>query len=256
MKIQQVAAQLYTVRDHTKDLAGLVETLRKVRAIGYEAVQLSAIGPIPDEEITKACRDEGLVICATHESGEMILDEPRKVVERLDVYGCRHTAYPYPGGVSLDTLDDVKALASRLNEAGRVLHEGGKVLSYHNHNIEFRRIDGRLMLDVLYEETDPRCLQGEPDTYWVQYGGGDPVAWCGKLAGRLPLLHMKDYQTRPDNKPDFAEIGNGNLDWPRIVAAADAAGCEWFIVEQDTCPGDPFDSLRMSFEFIRDNLCV
>jgi len=66
---------------------------------------------------------------------------------------------------------------------------------------------------------------------------------------------MKDFAITPDNKIAFAEIGQGNLDWPRIVAAAEASGCEWFIVEQDVCPGDPFDSLRQSFEYIRTTLC-
>lgn len=256
MKLQQVAAQLYTVRDHTQNLPDFVATLKKLRAIGYRAVQVSAVGPIPDEAIARACRDEGMAVCATHEPGDVILNAPLKVVERLETLDCRHTAYPMPGGVPLNSLDDVLGLATRLNAAGRVLHENGKTLSYHNHNMEFRRYGGRLMLDVLFERTDPRYLQAEPDTYWIQYGGDDPVHWCRRLKGRLPLLHMKDYATGADNKPDFAEVGYGNLHWRRIVDAADASGCEWFIVEQDTCPGDPFDSLRKSYEFIRRNLCA
>lgn len=255
MKIQQVAAQLYTVRDHTKTLPDLVTTLRKLRKTGYRAAQVSAVGPIPDADIAKACRDEGVTICATHEPGDVILNAPEKIVERLNALGCRHTAYPSPAGVPLDTLDDVMRLATRLNAAGRTLHENGKTLSYHNHNMEFRRYSGRLMLDVLFARTDPRYLQAEPDTYWVQYGGGDPVELCRRLKGRLPLLHIKDYVTRANNRPDFAEVGYGNLDWRRIVQAADASGCEWYIVEQDTTPGDPFDSLRMSYDYIRQHLC-
>ncbi len=72
--------------------------------------------------------------------------------------------------------------------------------------------------------------------------------------GRLPLLHMKDYMVNDENAPQFAEIGVGNLPWPQIIAAAEESGCEWFIVEQDTCPGDPFDSLQISFDYIRANL--
>jgi sugar phosphate isomerase/epimerase len=89
----------------------------------------------------------------------------------------------------------------------------------------------------------------------VQHGGGDPVAWCKKLKGRLPLLHMKDYTVNAANQVTFAEIGHGNLNWKKIVAAAEKSGCQWFIVEQDTCPGDPFESLRQSFDYIRDKLC-
>lgn len=256
MKISQVAAQLYTVRDHTKTATELAATFRKLRRIGYEAAQLSAIGPIPEEDVAKMMADEGLICCSTHEHGQSILDEPRQIVERLSKYGCRATAYPYPSGVKLDTLEDVRALAARLNAAGKVFHEAGMVLAYHNHNIEFRRFDGKLMLEVLYDETDPRYLQGEPDTYWIQYGGGDSVEWCERLRDRLPLLHLKDYTTTAKQEPFFAEIGYGNLNWKKIIAAAEKAGCEWYIVEQDRWERDPFESLKMSFEYIRNNLCM
>jgi sugar phosphate isomerase/epimerase len=97
-------------------------------------------------------------------------------------------------------------------------------------------------------------LQGEIDTYWIQHGGADPVAWCAKLANRLPLLHIKDYTVLPTGKPDFTTIGAGNLNWPGIIAAADKSGCAWFIVEQDFTPGDPFDAVKQSFEYIKANL--
>ncbi len=255
MDISQVAAQLYTVREHTKTAADIAAAFGKIREIGYQAVQLSALGPVPEKEVAKMLADGGLTCSSTHESSAMILEQPEAVVERLAKYGCTYTAYPYPGGVKLDALDDVKALAGRLNAAGKVLHEAGMALCYHNHSIEFRRFDGRLMLDVLYEETDPRYLQGEPDTYWIQYGGGDSEDWCRALAGRLPLLHLKDYVTTAEQRPTFAEVGRGNLSWQPIIAAAEESGCEWFIVEQDRCDGDPFDSLKMSFEHIKENLC-
>lgn len=255
MQITQVAAQLYTVRDHVKTLPDFAASMRKVRAIGYRAVQVSGVGPIAEDEIVRVCAGEGLTICATHEGPSAILDAPAQVAARLAKLGCRHTAVPSPGGAKLETLEDVKAFAGRLDAAGRALAEAGVTLSYHNHQIEFRRVAGRPVLEHIYALTDARHLKGEPDTYWVQAGGGDPVEWCRRLRGRLPLLHMKDFMIQADNTATYAEIGNGNLNWPAIVAEAERSGCEWFIVEQDKCPGDPFDSLRQSFEFIRDNLC-
>jgi sugar phosphate isomerase/epimerase len=149
----------------------------------------------------------------------------------------------------------VKAFAARLNAAGKVLHEAGCRLSYHNHHIEFRRVKKKPVLEWIFKYTDPQYLQAELDTYWVQYGGGDPVAWCKKLKSRLPLLHLKDYAIDTENKVVFAAVGAGNLNWKKIIATAEKSGCEWFIVEQDTCPGDPFESLKESFEFIRNRLC-
>jgi sugar phosphate isomerase/epimerase len=255
MKIGQVVAQLYTVRDHLKTEKDFTQSIRKVRKIGYQAVQLSGLGPIPQEMVVKVLADEGVVCASTHEDSQAVLNEPSKIAERVRKYNCISTAYAYPSGVKLDDLADVLAFAKCLNQSGRIMLEHGVTLAYHNHNIEFRRYGHRTMLEILYDETDPRYLQGEPDTYWIQYGGGDSVEWCERLKGRLPLLHMKDYKTTVESKPTFAEIGYGNLNWKKIVAAAEASGCEWYIVEQDRCDGDPFDSLKMSFEYIRDHLC-
>ena len=255
MKINQVAAQLYTVRDFAKTPPEIAKTLKKIRAIGYEAVQLSGLGPIGDKELLAMLKGEGLNCCATHEDSNMILNEPQKVVEHLQKLGCNLTAYAWPAGIKFDTLPEVKSFAARLNAAGKVLRAAGQVLCYHNHHIEFRRLDGKPILEILFEETDARYLQGEPDTYWVQHGGGDPVAWCQRLKNRLPILHMKDYTVNTNNQATFAEIGNGNHDWKRIIPAAEKAGCKWFCIEQDTCPGDPFDSLKQSFVFTKENLC-
>jgi sugar phosphate isomerase/epimerase len=254
MKLKQVAAQLYTLREHLKTPKDIAASLKKVKQIGYPAVQVSGMGPIPEEELNKILDGEGLTCCATHEGGNVILGEPMKVVERLKKLRCKHTAYPYPGGVDFASEASVMQMIQGLDRAGKVLAENGLVLSYHNHNHEFRRLGGKTILDLVYEKTNPRHVQGEIDTYWVQCGGGDPVEWCRKLKGRLPCLHMKDFATSHENKPVFAEIGNGNLRWKEIVAAAEASGCEWFIVEQDVCPGDPFDSLRQSFDFIKAKL--
>lgn len=254
MKINQVAAQLYTVRNYLKTPADIAASLKKVRAIGYEAVQVSGMGPMVEEELNQILEGEGLVCCATHEPGDVILKEPAQVVERLQKLRCKHTAYPYPSGVDFSSLASVRHLIAGLNAAGRVLNENGQVLAYHNHGHEFRRIKNKTILELIYKQTDPRYLQGEIDTYWVQYGGGDPVDWCRRLKNRLPLLHMKDFAIDAENKPVFAEIGRGNLCWKKIIAMAEKSGCEWFIVEQDTCAGDPFDSLRISFEYIKAKL--
>ena len=254
VKINQVAAQLYTLRDHLKTPAEIAATLKKVRAIGYEAVQVSGMGPIDEAELVAILKGEGLICCATHESGALILDETQQVIDRLNKLGCKYTAYPYPAGVDFANPEHVQTLITKLDAAGATMAAAGQVLTYHNHAHEFALVQGKTLLDTIYDSTNPAHLQGEIDTYWVQAGGGDPVAWCKKLAGRLPLLHMKDYAVTPEGKPFFAEVGYGNLNWPAIVAAAEASGCEWFIIEQDVCPVDPFDSLKLSFDHVKANL--
>jgi len=255
MKRSQIACQLFTLREFTKTPADIAVTLKKVRAIGYEAVQVSGMGPIPEEELVRICRGEGLTICGTHEPSAQILDEPRAVVERLQKLGCCHTAYPFPAGVDFSSAESIRSLIQKLNAAGQVLFDAGLSLSYHNHGHEFRHLNGRPILQQIYEETDPRYLQAELDTYWVQYGGGNPVDWIRRLSGRAPWLHCKDFGISEQNTPIFREVGSGNLDWTEILTTAEAGGCEWFIVEQDTCPGDPFDSIRQSFEYLASTFC-
>jgi sugar phosphate isomerase/epimerase len=254
MKLPQVAAQLYTVREFCQTAAALAATAAKIRAIGYEAVQLSGLGPIPVAEITRIMAGEGLKICATHEPSAVILDAPEKAIDTLRQLGCDLTAYPYPQNVDFSSADSVNTLVRKLDAAGAKFRAAGLTLGYHNHDLEFVRFQEAPVLDYIFARTDPRHLVGELDTYWVQYGGGDCVEWCRKLRGRLPFIHLKDYTMTPERKPAFGEIGQGNLPFARIIAAAEASGCRWFIVEQDTCPRDPFASLQISFDYIKTRL--
>lgn len=254
MKLSQVAAQLYTVRDLCQTPQGLAETARRLRAIGYTAVQVSGVGPMPDSELVSILTGEGLEICATHEPSQQILDEPRRVVERLQNLGCRLTAYPYPAGIDFTDASHVTTLVSKLDAAGAVLREAGLQLGYHNHAIEFVKFQGAPVLNFIYANTAPENLVGEIDTYWIHYGGGEVVEWVKRLRGRQPFIHLKDYGFTAKNEHTWCEIGAGTLPFARIIAEAEAGGCEWFIVEQDTCPGDPVESLKQSFDYIKANL--
>ncbi|HEY9594438.1 MAG TPA: sugar phosphate isomerase/epimerase, partial [Spirochaetia bacterium] len=107
-------------------------------------------------------------------------------------------------------------------------------------------------------ETDPDAVQVQLDTYWVQAGGGDPAEWLARLKGRASMVHVKDYGVDSGGKPVFEEIGQGNLGWKRILAAARKAGCQWYIVEQDSDwdDGDPFQSLRVSLTYLKRALAA
>ncbi len=255
MRQDQIAAQLYTVRDHCRTALELGRSAQRIRAIGYQAVQVSGIGPIPEREVRAILQSEGLVACAAHHAGATILEHPEQVVEQLGLLGCTDTAYAWPH-LPLTTQEEALALARGLERAGGVLARAGCTLCYHNHALEFRKVGPpgrrRTILELLYAETSPSHLKGELDTYWVQAGGGDPVSWIRRLSGRLPLLHLKDLGVREGNQATTMAIGEGGLDWPGILQAGDEAGCRWFIVEQDSCPGDPFDSLAISWRHLAE----
>lgn len=252
MKLSQVAAQLYTLRDFTKTPADVAETLAKVKAIGYEAVQVSAVGPIEEAELLKLAKDNGLQIVATHEGIKDLLETPEKVIERLQKLECKHTALGFPSGVDLGSEAGVLDFARQFDAAAEKFNAAGLTVSHHNHHHEFRKIGHKPVLGILLENT--KYVGFEIDTYWVQYGGANPVSWARAAKGRHPLIHLKDYGVNEESKPFYTEIGNGNLEFSKIIAAAEEAGTEWFIVEQDTTPGDPFDSLKISFDYIKTNL--
>jgi sugar phosphate isomerase/epimerase len=250
MQIRQIAAQLYTLRDFCKTPNDIAQTLKRVRSIGYEAVQVSGIAPIPEEELKAMLDGEGLTCCATHEATRTILEDTASVIERLQKLDCQFTAVPSPGSYDLSTREAALTFAAKVDAAGRMMRMAGQTLCYHNHHLEFVRFDEKPLLEILYDETDSQSLQGEIDTYWIQYGGASPLEWCRKLHNRLPLIHLKDYGISAEKQPVFRELGRGNLNWDEILPAAEAAGCQWFIVEQDTCERDPFDALQISFEFL------
>jgi sugar phosphate isomerase/epimerase len=254
MKIEQIAVQLYTLRDFTGSPAEFVATLRRVREIGFHAVELAGTAGLEPAAAAKIALDTGLRISSSHESHEMILEAPQQVVDRLGEFGVTHAVYAYPAGIDLADIAQVNRLITGLDKAGAFLRRAGMTLCYHNHALEYFQHNGRPVLEDIFARTSPEHLQAELDIHWVQAGGGDPAEACRRLAGRLPLLHVKDYTVTAQGERQFAEVGHGNLNIAEILAAAEAAGCQWFIVEQDTCSGDPFECISRSLDYLK-GLC-
>ncbi|MDE0638662.1 MAG: sugar phosphate isomerase/epimerase [Candidatus Poribacteria bacterium] len=247
MMATQLAAQLYTLREFTKTEADIAETMKKVKQLGYDAVQCSALGPIEPEALKKIIDNEGITICATHTSYARMRDEPQAVIDEHNLWGCKHAAIGGLPGEYRSTEGYAK-FAQEASEVAARLAEGGLTFSYHNHSFELERYNGRTGLQILYEESDPKYFNSEIDTYWIQHGGGDPAEWIRKLKGRAHIVHLKDMAV-VGNSQRYAEVGEGNLNWPAILNACEYAEVEWYIVEQDSCyERDPFESLGISLK--------
>jgi len=119
----------------------------------------------------------------------------------------------------------------------------GLGLGYHNHSFELQRFGAETGLATLLR-TAPE-LVAEIDTYWLQYGGASPAAWIRRLAGRVPLVHVKDMDVA-EGRPVMAEVGEGNLEWPDLLAACRESGTRWLVVEQDECRRDELESVAIS----------
>ncbi len=237
-------AQMYTVREFIKTPAGIAESLKKIKRIGYDYVQLSGLGPIDARELRRMLDGEGLVACATHVSFKQLMEDLPALIEEHHILGCPHVGL---GSLPAEHHNG-EGYAWFAREGSRIARELAKAnltFSYHNHDTELQKWGDRLGLDILYEESDPEVFFAEIDTYWIQHGGGDPAAWIRRLKGREPLVHFKD-MTVVDRQPVMAEVGEGNLNWPAILEACREAGVEWYLVEQDWCARDPFESLAIS----------
>lgn len=249
------ALQLYTVREPAKkDLQG---TLKRARDIGYEYVQWSGMPELPAEEIRAALDAAGLKAIAGHASVENFEQDFSKELRFWKTIGVIHLA---PGGMPSDnrkSLEAWKQGAARLDRIGATLREAGIQYSYHNHASEFEKFEGddRYPIDILMAETKPENLRWESDLAWVYYGGEDPAAYLRKYKGRCPIIHIKDVaKDAPEGKHVFTELGRGLLNWDDVLPAAREAGVEWYAYEQDTCPGDPLESARISYEFLKANI--
>jgi sugar phosphate isomerase/epimerase len=243
-----VAAQLYTVRQFCQTAADLAASLKKIRAIGYRAVQVSGIGLIPDAEVKKLVDDQGLTICNTHvRPSEALWNDLDPIIAQHRLWNCKHVAIgSMPQPFRMEGEAGFKRFGQEASRIGEKLAAAGLTFSYHNHSFEFVRFGKRTGLDIIYEESDPRYLQAEIDCFWVQHGGADPAAWIRKVSQRMPVVHLKDMVMLNDQQT-MAEIGEGNLNWPSILQACREGGVEWYAVEQDVCQRDPFESLKISY---------
>ena len=124
---------------------------------------------------------------------------------------------------------------------------------YHNHDHEFRKIGGKTILEKMAEDFAPDEMGFTLDTFWVQAGGANPVEWIEKLKGRLPCIHLKDFQfARGPIHDHICAVGDGNINFEPVIRAAEDAGTEYLLVEQDLCHGeDPFACLARSYRNLR-----
>jgi len=252
-----LAAQLYTIREFARTVDDFRSSMKKIREIGYTAVQVSGIGPIPDATVKAIVDDAGLTICNTHvRPADALWNDLDAVIAQHHLWDCKHVAIgSMPGRYREDGEAGFRRFAEQASRIGEKLHAAGLTFSYHNHSFEFARFGSgsgntRTGLDIIYEESDPRYLQAELDTYWIQHGGGDSVAWINKMKNRMPVVHLKDMVIF-DGEQIMAEVGEGNLNWPAILQACQEAEVEWYAVEQDTCRRDPFESLKISYENLK-----
>lgn len=264
-----IAIQLFSVRDEAAaDMRG---TLEKIKALGYEGVEFAGMYEYTPAQLKAMCAEIGLTPISAHVPYEAFMADLEGTVKAYSEIGCEYVVIPYlvdslrPGTPGFDEV------VRNAPVIGKAAKEQGMYLLYHNHDFEFDKIDGKYALEVLYDTVPAEVLGTELDTCWVRVGGEEPSAYVRKYTGRAPIVHLKDYtgsktahmyeligieseEKAPDEKPfEFRPVGYGCQDVPAIIAAAEAAGAKWLVVEQDN-PSmglTPLECAEKSINYLR-----
>jgi sugar phosphate isomerase/epimerase len=267
-----IGLQLYTVRDAmAADPAG---TLAKVAHIGYNSLEGATYNDgkenfygMDAKTFSGVLKNNGLIMRSCHyRYGEdskgatvtdgvfkgTILHDWDRAVEDAHTLGLHYMICAWLSEPERGTLDHYKQMAANFNIAGEKCHKAGIQFCHHNHDFEFAAQGGKYPYDILLADTDPQLVKMELDLYWATKAGQDPVKLFEAHPGRFPLWHLKDMDKTPAHS--FTEVGNGMIDFKRIFEHKGVAGMKYFFVEQDSCPGSPFDSIAKSYNYVRQNL--
>lgn len=276
----QIAVQMMMLAGKVKEL-GLFETLKKVNDMGFKAVEISQVD-MSEENVAameKAVNELGMNICSLSaytaqihpsfpvESFDLHFDKIVSDAKRLDVKYLRIGSLPF---THYGQPEKFIEYAKEIDMWGAKLREHGIKLFYHNHHCEFDKVDGKVLFDHLVENTSAENIGFEIDVHWIQRAGLNPVKFIKKMAGRAELVHLKDYRIVTPSQEDlmsslakgsmdvffntiqFAEIGEGNLDFEEIIAVCEETGVKYLPIEQDDTYGrDPFESLQISMDNLK-----
>jgi len=256
--LDSVGVQLYTVRGILmKDPAAILQAIAQ---IGYREAEvvwasLEGIGP--------ALKQTALRPVSVHLDSNLFKPENREkmlsAIQTVKQFGFQYAVYPYvPVPERPATIDGFKTLTDQLNKAGADCRDAGLQLCYHNHAFEFQPMGSATPFETMMGQTDKKLVQLEMDVFWVSVAGHDPVALLKQYSGRVPLLHIKNkaagFPVQFNEKvppATFREAGNGSIDMKQVLRAAADAGTQHFFVEQDQTPGDPLNSLRQSYDYLK-----
>jgi sugar phosphate isomerase/epimerase len=236
----RIALQMYTLREQMARDA--MSALRDVAAAGYDTVELVGYGDATFNAIALELDQLDLHALGAHVPYEDLDARFGPVTEELLRLGARYVVVQQARPSDWAGEDAVRRLAEQFNRWGEDCRALGLSLGYHGYHeieVEFAPAGERTLYDLMVDETEPGLLHIQVDTYWVHRLGRDPAATVREYAGRIPTLHAKDVAPSDDGMD--TPVGDGVIAWPEVLAAAEDAGTQWIIVEQE---GDPGHAVR------------
>lgn len=265
-----IGLQLYTIRDAmAADVAG---SLKKVSDIGYKYIELAGYADgkfynMEPVEFKKLVNDLGMEIVSSHtqvEAQGITLDNAKKMAEDHAKLGVKYCIQPWVVEEARTTLASFRKMAADWNLVGGIMKDNGIMFGYHNHNFEFKTVEGKIpYFDIFMTDLDKDLVTMELDLFWTIKAGQNPVELIKRYPGRFQLFHMKDMYTKEapffttEGVKDFAPVGEGVINFSEILAVKDIAGLKYMIVEQDLSrDGDPFGDIKKSITNLTTKILV
>ncbi|UQB69992.1 sugar phosphate isomerase/epimerase family protein [Epilithonimonas zeae] len=250
-----LAIQLYTIRDAVAE--NLEKSLERLAQLGFKQVEIYGYdGKFYGKtrsEFLSILKNIGLEVISSHHTTGIIhnskgtlLNDWEKSVEDLHFIGSKYMVCSYLFEEER-TLEHYKKLPELLNKSGEVTNKAGIDFAYHNHDFEFEKLEDKTVYDFILENTDFDLVKMELDLYWISKAGLNPLDYFEKYPKRFPLWHVKDMKA---GTKDFAEIGNGAIDFKSIFEAKEKAGLKYWFLEQDSSDKDIFESIKISKNYI------
>lgn len=245
-KLKRIGLQIYTVRSLLPQ--DFEDTIRKVREIGYSEIEFGPF-PVPDippQQVRDIIRRVGLDPVAGHVNPRELKSGWDRTLKDARFMGLQFVVCAV-SPENAGTIDDYRAFARLLNQAGETARSAGIQLGFHCHDTEFAPIGGAVPYDILLSETNPDMVAMEMDLYWVTKANRDPVEYFTRYPGRFRLVHVKDMDRTPAR--GMTDVGQGIIDWARLFAHAEQAGIEHYFVEHDE-PASPIDTIKRSYNYL------
>lgn len=263
-----VGIQLYSIRDAmAADTPG---SLKKISEMGYKNLELANYadgkfyGYAPTE-FKKMANDLGMEVVSSHagvEATGITKENAQKMADDHAALGVKYCVQPWVNEEDR-TVETFKRMVGDWNEVGKIMKEVGIQFGYHNHNFEFKNMDGIVpYYDIYMKELDPNYVTMELDMYWATKAGQDPVEMFEKYPGRFQLFHFKDMSQKSEpfytvDKDDITSVGAGLIDFKRIYDAREKAGMKYLFVEDDNQGnGKPFEGVKISIDNITSKIMV
>ena len=251
-KLDKFGIQLWTVKMAlAKDPQGV---LKQLADDGYKQIEsfegskgmFWGMTPI---DFKKFVNDLGMTTISSH-CNDIYKDSFEKKAADAGSIGLKYLISPSESGAK--TIDDFKKLADRFNQCGEICKKNGLQFGYHNHSAIFKSIDNHVPLDILLANTNKDTVTYEMDIYWVVTAKQDPEEWLKKYKDRFRLCHIKDRIKGSTEEDASCILGEGSIDFPKIIKTAKENGMQYYIVEQERYDhSTEMDSAKADAEYLK-----